>query len=153
MANFVHLPGTLKKYKTILTKSSFKDSGQNSEKKKILMLWDASVTLRGILQKNIDEASKKNNFQKKVYRKIFIFRGDRSFSRAKKCNISPKIRVIFNGKSMEIDFPSFSTSIDFLLKITRIFGKMLHFFALENDLSPRYFLTPHRYFFAESHVT
>ena len=49
------------------------------------MLWDASVTLRGILQKNIDEASKKNNFQKKVYQKIFICRGDRSFSRAKKC--------------------------------------------------------------------
>ena len=67
------------------------------------MLWDASVTLRGILQKNIDEASKKNNFQKKVYRKIFIFRGDRSFSRAKKCNIFPKIRVIFNRKSMEVE--------------------------------------------------
>ena len=79
---------------TILTKSSFKDSGQNSEKKEILMLWDASVTLRGILQKNIDEASKKNNFQKKVYRKIFIFRGDRSFSRAKKCKISQKVREI-----------------------------------------------------------
>ena len=45
----------------------------------------ASVALRGILQKNIDEASKKNNFQKKVYQKIFICRGDRSFSRAKKC--------------------------------------------------------------------
>ena len=92
--------------------------------------WDSA-------KKSIDEASKKNNFQKKVYRKIFIFRGDRSFSRAKKCNISPKIRVIVNGKSIEIDFPSFSISIDFLLKITRIFGKMLHLFALENDLSPR----------------
>ena len=33
----------------------------------------ASVTLRGILQENIDEAPKKNNFQKKVYQKIFIF--------------------------------------------------------------------------------
>ena len=101
------------------------------------MLWDASVTLRGILQKNIDEASKKNNFQKKVYRKIFIFRGDRSFSRAKKCNISQKIRVIFNRKSMEVEKEGKSISIDFPLKITRILGEMLHFFALENDLSPR----------------
>ena len=35
-----------------------------------------------ISKKNIDEASKKSNFQKNVYQKIFIFRGDRSFSRA-----------------------------------------------------------------------
>ena len=91
------------------------------------MLWDASVTLRGILQKNIDEASKKNNFQKKVYRKIFIFRGDRSFSRAKKCNISPKTQLISNRKLMEVEKEGKSISIDFPLKITRIFGKMLHF--------------------------
>ena len=33
----------------------------------------ASLTLRGILHKNIDEAPKKNNFQKKVYQKqLFI---------------------------------------------------------------------------------
>ena len=37
------------------------------------MLWDASVTLRGILQKNIDEASKKNNFQKKFTKKYLFF--------------------------------------------------------------------------------
>ena len=37
------------------------------------MLWDASVTLRGILQKNIDEASKKNNFQKKFIEKYLFF--------------------------------------------------------------------------------
>ena len=73
----------------------------------------ASGTLRGILHKNIDEASKKNNFQKKVYQKIFIFRGDRSFSRAKKCNIFPRIRVIFNGKSMEIDFLHFQLPLIF----------------------------------------
>ena len=101
------------------------------------MLWDASVTLRGILQKNIDEASKKNNFQKKVYRKIFIFRGDRSFSRAKKCNISPQIRVIFNRKPMEVGNEGKAISIGFPLKISWMFGKMLHFFALENDLPPR----------------
>ena len=118
-SNIVEIHGSRVVLHTRWTKKSFFSSSY------------ASVTLRGILPKNIDEASKKNNFQKKVYRKIFIFRGDRSFSRAKKCNISPKIRVIFNGKSMEIDFPSFSTSIDFLLKITRFFGKMLHFFALE----------------------
>ena len=97
----------------------------------------ASVTLRGILKKNIDGASKKNNFQKKVYPKIFIFRGARSFPRAKKCNIFPTIQAIFNGKPMEIDLPSFSTPIGFLLKITRIWREMLYFFALENDLSPR----------------
>ena len=36
------------------------------------MLWDASVTLRGILQKNIDETSKKNSFQKKIKKYVFI---------------------------------------------------------------------------------
>ena len=51
----------------------------------------ASLTLRGILHKNIDEASKKNNFQKKVYQKIFICRGDMLFSRAKICEISTQI--------------------------------------------------------------
>ena len=71
------------------------------------MLWDASVTLRGILQKNIDEASKKNNFQKKVYQKIFICRGDMLFSRAKNSEISSKIQDISKGKSMEIDFRGF----------------------------------------------
>ena len=94
----------------------------------------ASVTLRGILQKNIDGASKKNNFQKKVYPKIFISRGARSFLRAKKCYISPNIQVIFNGKPMEIDLPSFSTFHWFPIEM---FGKMLHFFALGNDLAPR----------------
>ena len=36
----------------------------------------ASVALCGILQKTIDEASKMNNFQKKVYQKRFTCRGD-----------------------------------------------------------------------------
>ena len=67
------------------------------------MLWDASVTLRGILQKNIDEASKKNNFQKKVYRKIFIFRGDRSFSRAKKCEIPQKSGKFSKGNQWKLN--------------------------------------------------
>ena len=87
----------------------------------------ASVALRGILHKNNDEASKKNDFQKKVYQKIFICRGDRSFSRAKKCYIFPNIQVISNGKPMEIDLPSFSTSIDFLLKITGFLRKYCTF--------------------------
>ena len=91
----------------------------------------ASVTLRGILQKKIDEASKNNNFQKKVYQKIFICRGDRSFSRAKKCNIFLKIRVIFNGKPMEIDLPSFTTSIGFLLICLRILREMSDFLLLK----------------------
>ena len=52
----------------------------------------ASIVLRVILQKNIDEASKKNNFQKKVYQKIFICRVDISFSRAKNSEMSQKIR-------------------------------------------------------------
>ena len=33
----------------------------------------ASVMLRGTLQKNIDEASKKNNFQKKIIKKYLFF--------------------------------------------------------------------------------
>ena len=62
-----------------------KDYNVDLQKKLLFSSSYASVTLRGILLKNIDEASKKNNFQKKVYQKIFICRGDRSFSRAKKC--------------------------------------------------------------------
>ena len=101
------------------------------------MLWDASVTLRGILQKNIDEASKKNNFQKKVYQKIFIFRGDRSFSRAKKCNIFPRIRVIFNGKSMEIDFLHFQLPLIFYWKLPGFLGKCALFCSWKWPISSK----------------
>ena len=91
----------------------------------------------GFCKKISMRRQKRITFKKKVYQKIFIFRGDRSFSRAKKCNISQKIRVIFNGKPMEIALPSFQLPIGFPLKITWMFGEMLHFFALENDLAPR----------------
>ena len=53
-----------------------KDYIPDLQKRWIFSSSHASVALRGILQKNIDEASKKNNFQKKVYQKIFICRGD-----------------------------------------------------------------------------
>ena len=61
-----------------------------------------SVAVRGILFYKIDGASKNNNFQKKVYQKIFIYRGDMLFSRAKKSDISLKIWETSNGKSMKI---------------------------------------------------
>ena len=47
-----------------------------------------SVAVREILFKKIDGASKNNNFQKKVYQKIFICRGDILISKAKKSDIS-----------------------------------------------------------------
>ena len=58
------------------------------------------VALGGILQNRIDGASKNKNFQKKVYQKIFICRGDILLSRAKKSDISLKIRKHINGKPM-----------------------------------------------------
>ena len=61
-----------------------------------------SVAVRGILFKKIDGASKIITFKKKVYQKIFIYRGDMLFSRAKNSDISLKIRETSNGKSMKI---------------------------------------------------
>ena len=60
------------------------------------------MAVRGILFKKIDGASKNNNFQKKVYQKRFICRGDILLSRAKKSDISLKIRKHINGNSMQI---------------------------------------------------
>ena len=70
-----------------------------------------SVAVRGILFYKIDGASKNNNFQKKVYQKIFIFRGDILLSRAKKSDISLKIRKHINGKPTEIDLRDFQFSL------------------------------------------
>ena len=61
-----------------------------------------SVAVRGILFKKIDGASKNNNFQKKVYQKRFICRGDILLSKANKSDISLKIRKHINGNSMQI---------------------------------------------------
>ena len=44
----------------------------DEQKKVIFSSSYASVPLRGILQKNIDEASKKNNFQKKFIQKYLF---------------------------------------------------------------------------------
>ena len=49
------------------------------------------MAVGGILFKKVDGASKNNNFQKKVYQKIFICRGDILLSRAKKSDIYFKI--------------------------------------------------------------
>ena len=54
------------------------------------MLWDASVTLRGILQKNIDEASKKNNFQKKFIEKYLFFEDIGRFQEQKSATFPQK---------------------------------------------------------------
>ena len=50
----------------------------------------ASVTLRGILQKNIDEASKKNNFQKKFIEKYLFFEEIGHFQEQKSATFSQK---------------------------------------------------------------
>ena len=49
-----------------------KDYNVDLQKKSFFSSSYASVTLRGILQKNIDEASKKNNFQKKFIKKYLF---------------------------------------------------------------------------------
>ena len=101
-------PNALKRSKMVLSGdsqnswSSTQGLQRRSTKNLLFSSSYASVTLRGILQKNIDEASKKNNFQKKVYQKIFICRGDRSFSRAKKCKISPKSGKISIGNQWKL---------------------------------------------------
>ena len=48
----------------------------------------ASVTLRGILQKNIDETSKKNNFQKKFIKKYLFFEEADHFQEQKNATFS-----------------------------------------------------------------
>ena len=83
----------------------------------------------GFCKKITMRRQKRITFKKKVYQKIFIFRGDRSFSRAKKCNIFLQIRVIFNRKPMGVENEGKSISIGFPLKITWMFGEMLHFFC------------------------
>ena len=72
-----------------------------------------SVAVRGILFKKIVGASKNNNFQKKVYQKPFICRGDILLSRAKKSYIALKIRNHINGKPMEIELRDFQFTLSF----------------------------------------
>ena len=72
-----------------------------------------SVAVREILFKKIDGASKNNNFQKKVYQKTFICRGDILLSRAKRSDISLKIRNHINGKPMQIEPRDFQFALSF----------------------------------------
>ena len=72
-----------------------------------------SVAVRGVLFKKIDGASKNNSFQKKVYQKRFICRGDILLSRAKKQDISLKTRKHINEKPMEIELRDFQFALSF----------------------------------------
>ena len=71
------------------------------------------MAVRGILCKKIDGASKNNNFQKKVYQKRFICRGDILLSKAKKTDISLKTRRYINGKPMKIELRDFQFALSF----------------------------------------
>ena len=112
------------------------------------------------------ERQKRITFKKKVFQKTIICRGDMLFSRAKKCGFSSQIRDISKGKSMKIDFrdlqfslislwkcPGFIEEISYflLLKITYLLNKYIFFDKL--FFESYYFLTLHRSYFSESHVT
>ena len=49
-----------------------KDYNVDEQKKEFFSSSYASLTLRGILHKNIDEASKKNNLKKKFIKNIYL---------------------------------------------------------------------------------
>ena len=87
------------------------------------------------------------------------------FSRAKKCVFSSKIRDISKGKSKKIDFwdlqfplislwkcPGFIEEMShfLFLKITYLLNKYIFF---DNFFESYHFLTLHRSYFTESHVT
>ena len=71
------------------------------------------MAVRGILCKKIDGASKNNNFQKKVFQKRFICRGDSLLSRAKQSDISLKTRKHINGKPMKIELRDLQFALSF----------------------------------------
>ena len=72
------------------------------------MLWDASVTLRGILPKNSAEASKKNNFQKKVYRKYLFFEEIGHFQEQKSATFSQTSGKFSKGNQWKLILLDFS---------------------------------------------
>ena len=70
----------------------------------------APVALHGIVQKNIDEASKNNNFQKK-FQKYLLVEEIGHFFKSNKARKIPQIGENVNGKSMKIDFKNFHFSL------------------------------------------
>ena len=86
-----------------------------------------SVAVRGILFKKIDGALKNNNFQKKVYQKTFICRGDILLSRAKISDISLKIRKPYQWETNGNRTSRLPICIDFPLVCLRVLSEISDF--------------------------
>ena len=74
-----------------------KDYIPDLQKRWIFSSSHASVALRGILHKNNDEASKKNNFQKKFIKKYVFVEEIGHFREQKSAKISQKSRNVSMG--------------------------------------------------------
>ena len=101
-----------------------KDYIPDLQKMRLFSSSHASVALRGILQKNIDEASKKNNFQKKFIKKYLFVEEIGHFQEQKSAKFPPNPEI-FKWKSTNRFSKNrrFSIFIDFPLKIAGMLGK------------------------------
>ena len=89
--------------------------------------------------KKIDGASKYNNFQKKVYQKLFICQGDILLSRAKQSYTQyfPQNPQTYQWKTNENRTSRLPICIEFPLICLRILREISDFFALESKIYPR----------------
>ena len=94
------------------------------------------MAVRGIMFKKIDGASKNNNFQKSLSKKIYLSRRYLIF-KSKKVGHFPQTPQTYQWKTNENRFSRFPIFIDFPLKVSRILGEISDLFALENNISPR----------------
>ena len=106
-----------------------KDYIPDLQKRSFFSSSHASVALRGILHKNNDEASKKNNFQKKVYQKYIFVEEIGHFQEQKSATFPQKSGKFSMGNQWKSIFKKtrFPIFIDFPLKISGILGNFTLF--------------------------